>query len=265
MTLYGRRVQVDIAGLTITKPRISGQIERHADSTQTRGGVNIYNLSPYNADRIYERSAEMRVQAGYDVTFATIFEGQAQRISRPRQDLAHITHIAVGDRTRAPTLLGGVTARAYSGPVRVFEIVTDIVLEDLKLGLGPLTAIDLSWTITNFTWTGRSIDALTTVLRRFDVRWFEDDGLIRVRKVGEPQSDASTVSVSPRTGLIGAPHATDEGAEAVTFLNPQLKVGGIFELESVTLSGAYRIVALRHDFDNWQGSPFQTYVDLREM
>ena len=70
--------------------------------------------------------------------------------------------------------------------------------------------------------------------------------------------------VTPMTGLVGAPEPTDEGAEVVMFLNPKAKIGGQLSLQSDTLTGLYRIVALRHEFDNWEGA-FTTWTDLREI
>ena len=287
MTLYRRRIVVDVAGITITEPRITAQVERHADDTQSTGGVSIYNLSPSNSDRIYERGTDIRIQAGYPDTLGTIFEGQVQRVRRHRQALAHITHIKLGDTVHAPATLGGLTIRTYAGGVSVRRIVTDIVTQDMGrqgdvqtedpsviaggqsvfrgLRIGPLDAIDPSWELINFSFTGPASEALTISLKRFGVKWYEDDGAVRFRREGMAQSDAPTITITPVTGLIGAPQPTDEGAEVVMFLHPQVKIGGILDLQSDTLTDRFRIVALVHDADNWASSPFTTWCDLREL
>ena len=61
-----------------------------------------------------------------------------------------------------------------------------------------------------------------------------------------PQTDAPTLTISPQTGLVGAPLVTDEGAECTMFLNPQAKIGGVLGIRSETLTGSYRIVGLIH-------------------
>ena len=131
--LYGRRIQVDVAGLTITKPRMTVQVDRQADNTQSTGSVSIYNLAPQNAERIYQRGTAIEIQAGYPDTIGTIFEGAVQRVRRPRQNLAHITHIRLGYMLRAPQTLNGLTTRAYSEPTAIRQIATDIVTQDMKL------------------------------------------------------------------------------------------------------------------------------------
>ena len=263
MVLYGRHISVSVAGLVITEPRIRATVERQADATETTGSVAIYNLAPTRERQIYERSADIQIQAGYPDTIATIFEGQVQRVRHPRQNLARITHIELGDAVRSRKTLGGITSRSYDGPVSVRQIAADFV-RDMGLTFGPLDAIPADATVSNFAWAGSAAIGLQTVLRRFGTSWFEDDRVIRFRRANRSQPDAPTVTISPSTGLVGAPLQTDEGAECTMFLNPQARIGGVLGLTSETLSGSYRIVGLRHDADNW-ADPFVTWVDLREL
>ena len=59
---------------------------------------------------------------------------------RPRENLAHITHIELGDAVRSRDTLGGITSRSYDGPVTVRQIAADFV-RDMGLTFGPLDAI----------------------------------------------------------------------------------------------------------------------------
>ena len=286
MTLYGRRVRVTVAGLVATQSlRIGFTVERQADATQTTGRVSIYNLSPSRANQIYSRSEAITIEAGYPDTIATIFDGQVQRVRQPRQGLAHITLIELGDKVNASGRLGGVTSRSYAGPVSVRAVVRDMVLDMdaadplSRISIGPLRAIPESATVTDFAYSGSAREGLTTLLRKFSLTWFEDDGVIRFnypsRRGGNApvqaddneralQPDAPTIDISPLNGLVGAPLPTDEGAELKMFLNPQARVGGRLNLTSEALSGSFRIVGLRHDGDSWQG-PFSTWTDLRNL
>ena len=263
MVLYGRHISVTVAGLVITEPRIRAIVERQADDTETTGHVAIYNLAPTRERQIFERAELIQIQAGYPSTVATIFEGQVQRVRHPRQNLARITRIELGDMARSVERLGGVTSRSYDGPVSVAQIAADFVA-DMGLTPGPMDAIPAGATVTDFAWAGPSGAGLTVVLQKVATRWFEDDGIVRFRRANMPQPDAPTVTISPETGLAGAPLQTDEGAECTMFLNPEVKIGGVLQLTSETLSGSYRIVGLRHDADSWSG-PFITWVDLREL
>lgn len=283
MTLYGRRISVAVSGLVITQPRIHVTVERQADSTQTTGSVDIYNLAPSRAQQIYSRGGSITIEAGYPGTVATIFDGQVQRELQPRENLARITHIELGDQAHNRDTLGGVSSRSYDGPVTIRQIARDFVADmgrrttivgggaffgsaflANRLSVGPLDAIPADATITDFAWAAPAGEGLSNVLRRVNAWWFEDDGVVRFGREGLPQPDAPTLHVSPTSGLVGAPLPTDEGAEVTMFLNPQAKIGSMLVLTSESLSGRYRVVGLRHDADNWDGR-FTTWTDLREL
>ena len=261
-TLYGRRILVDVAGLTISRARVSARVERQADETQVTGEVAIYNLTPERAQQIYQRGTHVIVQAGYEGRFGIIFEGPVQRVVRSRQGLAHITHLRLGDMARAPDVLGGVSARTYRGPETVRVIAQDLV-QDMGLAAGPLDAIPQTATVTDYTVGGPSTEALTVLLRRVSCRWYVDGSLVLFRRAGLVTA-AATLVVSPETGLVGRPRETDDGAEAVQLLNPQVDIDTVLDLRSQALSGMYRVVGVRHEADNWDG-PFVTWTDLREL
>ena len=205
MTLYGRRISVSVAGLVpedpagIPPPRITVAMERQADETQTTGTVAIYNLAPARQQQIFERQGPIQIEAGYPDTVASIFDGQVQRVRHPRQNLARITIIELGDMVRDAGRTGAVSSRSYDGPVTARQLATDFVA-DMGLTLGPLDAIPAGATRTDFAWAGPSGAGLTVALSPFNVRWFEDDGVIRFRR-GMPQPDAPTVTISPDDGI----------------------------------------------------------------
>ena len=57
----------------------------------------------------------------------------------------------------------------------------------------------------------RAVAGLNTVLRGVQCTWYEQDGVIRINTAGMKQSDAPTLNISPRNGLIAVPIETDEG------------------------------------------------------
>ena len=261
---YRRQIEVTVAGLTISEPRISVELERSLDRTQDRGRVDIYNLSPGHEQRIYERGGPIQLQAGYPDTLATIFEGEVQRVLRARERLARITRIHVGDQVRQKVRLSGVTNRSYDGAEPVRQIVRDLA-SDMGLPVGPLDAIPSGATYTNFYWGGQSTAAaMDVILASVKCGWFERDGVIRINRLGMTQADAPTIMLSPKLGLIDSPIVTDEGSEVRMFLRPEVVLGCVLNLESETLSGGWKVVGMRHEADNWRGR-FETWCDLRSM
>ena len=112
---------------------------------------------------------------------------------------------------------------------------------------------------------------MSAALRRVGCTWFEDNGKIRINRPrpagggAELQADAPTIVLSPESGLIDRPIETDEGAEANMLLNPAVVIGCRIDLESDSLSGSWKVVALKHTGDNWRGGPFRTWVELRAL
>lgn len=285
--LYKRQIEVRIAGLTISEPRITVEIERQMDRSQDRGEVGIYNLKPANEQRIHERGGPIVVSAGYPETTAIIFDGEVQRVVRARNsgyaeivhdNLARITKIKLGDLVRHKSRLGGTYEDRLSGHVSVRRIVERIVAAmnssiapaaggaaPPRIALGPLTNIPPDATVKNWYWGGQpAASALDSILARVECRWFEEDGLIRINRVGMSQSDAPALVTSPRNGLLGRPTETDEGAEVRMLLNPAVKLGAILEVQSKALNGRWKVVGVRHSADNWSGK-FQTACDLRAL
>lgn len=264
VVLYGREITISAAGLVIHEPRITVQLSREIDSTESRGTARVYNLSGEHEARIRDRGGPIRIEAGYPGTVGVIFDGEVQRVVRAREDLARITRIEFSDQVRAPSRPGGTFMRSYAGQVAIRTIVADIVRDGLGLAVGPLDPIPADATFPNYYWSGVAAGALDAALRPTGVRWFESDGVVRFNKTGEAQSDAPRVTISPQTGLIGAPRVTDEGAEIKAFLQPAVVPGSIIDLESDALSGEWKVASMSHNADNWTG-PFETSCDLREL
>ena len=238
--LYRRQIKVDVAGFTISEPRIVVELEKQIDSTQDRGEVSIYNLRDEHEGRIRDSGGPITVSAGYPETTAIIFDGEVQRVIRTRKDKGRITRIKVGDQVRQKNRIGGVYSDSLSGPYPIRRIVPRIVTAmnggplppgvttrpPGYLALGPLDAIPAEATVTNWHWGGQPADAaLTALLARVSCTWFEEDRLIRINRIGLIQSDAPAISVSPQTELIGRVNDTDEGYDARMFLNPAVRLG----------------------------------------
>lgn len=91
-----------------------------------------------------------------------------------------------------------------------------------------------------------------------DQRWFIDDERLNILGGNEVVSGYIPV-ISAETGLINTPEADKKQVTLVTFLNPSVKVGGLFRLISTTaphLNGIYKssLISYSGDFDgnDWQ-------------
>ena len=263
--LFDRQIRVEVAGLTIDSLRMSLEIAREIDKTQDKGEINIYNLNDQHEERIYHRRESIIVLAGYPKTTAIVFQGKVQHVHKARENLARITRIELGDYVRHNNTLSGVYFGSWAGPILVRDIAVDIITKGMGLTAGPLDAIPEGSTFTNFYWGGQSAAvALSRLLDTVRCIWFEEDKRVRVNREGLLQSDAPSVTISPQTGMIDSPIATDQGAECRMFLNPAIRLGCVLTIQAQILSGRWKVIGIRHQGDNWAGK-FETWVDLRPL
>ena len=173
-----------------------------------------------------------------------------------------LVRIQAGDEVHSVERLRGMTMRTFRGPVPVRQIAALVVL-DLGLTVGPADAIPAGATRTDWSWSGPSDSALNNLLKPLGLYFFEDDGVVRFGGKSMPQADAPRVTVHGPTEVIRKPIVTDEGAELTLFMRPEVAKGSVLTVvDSPTLSGEWRVAALRHNGDNWEG-PFETWCDLR--
>ena len=263
-SLFKRIIRVDIADLVIEEPRIRFSLARESDETAPSGEITIWNLARPTEDRIFERGASVKLDAGYPSTIATLFDGHVEKIVRERAELARLTRITLtGQATNAGQRSDKISIiHPTATPISLRELAAYFV-RDLGLTLGPQDAIDASLTVQNWTWAGPTIPGLNVICRRANVTWYEDDGVVRFNRIGELQSDAVTITLTPDSGLIGSPAVTEEGVRCRSFLQPLARVGAQVDVRSENVDGSYKLVSLVHRGDNWDGE-FVTEYDLRE-
>ena len=261
--LFGRIIRVNIADILISNVHIRFELHRESDDTVPSGEITIWNLARATEDRIFERGGTVRLEAGYPSTVASLFDGAVEKIVRERAELARLTRITLtGKATPAGLETPAIShIGPFSSPIGLRSLALQFA-SDMGLSVGPLDAIDDSLTVSNWSFSGASFVGLNDVTRRAGVTWFEDDGVVRFNKTGQPQMDATSLSLSPLVGLIGSPAVTEQGVRCRSFLQPLARVGGIISLQSENVSGRYKIAAVSHLGDNWDGD-FVTEYDLR--
>ena len=264
-------IKLEVAGLNIEHPKIKFMIRREADPTPPSGYVEVYNLNTDTENQIYERGQSLVLSGGYNDNLSLIFSGAVQRVERERRDLSRITRLKIAgavqekkrkEKEKTDTTIR--TVRAYAGEVSLRDIVRDIVVEDMKLILGPLDDIPADAKIKDFDYEWASEWALNLVLRQHKITWYEEDGTIRFNSPGKPQPDGETVELSKESGLLDSPVVTDEGIRVRSLLRPDLRLGGVIDLKSDAISGKQKIIAVQHFGSNWTDS-FITDCECRTL
>lgn len=268
-TRYGRRVTVEVAGLSLGAAmqddpnalRIAFRVDREPDETEPTAEIRLYNLDRTHATQIRDRGGPVVLSAGYQGALGELYRGFVERAQTERQDVERVTTIEGAGHVQSPDRLGGVGAFSYAGDVQVSQIASDLI-GAMGLQAGPLDAV--TGTVQNFAWSGRIDRALTVVLRRAGFAWYDDDGVVKVaRLAGLSAGDAPALTLSVPEGLVGSPELTEDGATASSLLRPEARIGMPVQVDSMTLTGAWVVAGLRHEGDSRGQGHFLTHYELR--
>ena len=221
-------------------------------------------MTDAHQERIHDRRDSIIVWAGYPQTTAIVFQGKVQRVHKARENLARVSRIMLGDSVRSSNTLRGVYSESWAGHISVRRIAVDIITKGLGLAAGPLDAIPENATFHNFYWGGQSAAVACLACWTRCAAYGARRTSALVNRESKLQSDAPSVTISPQTGMIDSPIATDQGAECRMFLNPAVRLGSVLTIQAQILSGRWKVVGIRHKGDNWSGN-FETWVDLRTL
>lgn len=288
---YLRTVRVELTDqfstIVIEDLLIRFDIRLDGTDTPPSGQIDILNPADSTETRIRERATKFKLFAGYLYTPPSLLmEGEIRRVERLREGLDRVTRIYLGGAIEAITT--ATFTKSYT-KVTLREIVTDLVAEMDGVVLGALNAIPHNIELEDLSHDGPAKYYLSARLKPFGFEWYEDNGVIKFRKIptqaqaGQPGGTGAgttpaatpappSIIISEETGMIGSPTITDEGVRVTTLLDNRLAPGVRFKVESDYLIAYERGVEVSTDTfvaamvghygDNWTGS-FYTDVDGR--
>ena len=260
---YDRTVIADImdqggtsiirAGITPLDVRVEYEIRREASSTPAEGNVTVWDLKLETAKSLEARANKMALRAGYDGQPRLIIEGPVKRVEHERSDVDRKTILAVGGvLARAgnePTpVMRNPMVLSYAGDVPLRDIVRDIA------GHIGLMVADIS-EVPDVVETDAYINdqprnALTVLLRKRGVEWYEENGVIHFSKRSQQRRGTSSITVDITKGLVGSPTVTDKGIRIRMLSNPSVELGCRLVVDSELVNGSYKVIELTHRGDS---------------
>lgn len=244
---------------------IKFRLRREATDTPAEGFISIYNLTPANEQRIRERGVRVRLEAGYGGRYALLFDGDIRRVERIREPVDRGVKIAVGGNVAKHRR--AVSNRTYEGATGVRTIFEDAALT-MALDVGPLDLIPADAVLPEgFAFQGPTRALLSALLQPFDLRWYEDNGVIRITKQGFSTDDRPEgVLVNQRSGMIGSPTVTDDGIRVKSLLDARLRLDTRIRVESelVDPGERWKVVEVTHQGDNREGA-YETIVEAHPL
>ena len=107
-------------------------------------------------------------------------------------------------------------------------------------------------TLGEWAYVGRCRDALDALLTPRGLRWYVLGGEVLFgNDTGTIAAGAFTLSLS--SGLIGSPARTEDGMKAKMVLNADIELGQTITLQSIQLTGEYKVKTILHQGDTWDG------------
>lgn len=255
----------DASALRVEDLLIKFKLRREATDTPAEGFISIYNLTPANEQRIRERGVRVRLEAGYGGRYALLFDGDIRRVERIREPVDRGVKIAVGGNSTKQRQAVFVLTYDASTPVRtIFEDAA----RTMGLEIGPLDLIPADATRPEgFAFQGATRTLLSGLLQPHGLRWYEDNGVIRITKQGTSTDDRPQgVLINRRSGMIGSPTITDDGIRVRSLLDVRLRLDTRVRVESelVDMGQLWKVVEITHQGDNREGE-YETIIEANPL
>lgn len=186
------------------------------------------------------------LEIGYEGRLETIFRGSIDEAGSVREnDGQFVTTISAMDG--GEDFLRGFVATSVTSKAAAVDAVLGTMPNTKKGKIGAQADISRPKVL-----VGNSMQTIQDMLDP-DQRWFIDDERLNILGGNEVVSGYIPV-VSAETGLINTPEADKKEVTINTFLNPSIKVGGLYQLISVTAphrNGVYKCTLITYsgDFD----------------
>jgi len=186
------------------------------------------------------------LEIGYEGRLETIFRGSIDEAGSVREnDGQFVTTISAMDG--GEDFLRGFVSTSVTSKAAAVDAVLGTMPNTKKGKIGAQADISRPKVL-----VGNSMQTIQDMLDP-DQRWFIDDERLNILGGNEVVSGYTPV-VSAETGLINTPEADKKEVTITTFLNPSIKVGGLYQLISVTAphrNGIYKCTLITYsgDFD----------------
>jgi len=230
------------------------KISKSTEKNPNPGEVTIYNLSPEHRAALQGKGRKVAIEAGYEDSGVTrLFLGDVRTCDHVRDGANWKTQLKCGDGERAVQFAR--ISESFAAGTTVGDVVKACARSmGLAIGNTDTAASGLSTVLYNG-WTahGPTSDALTRILRSVGYSYSIQDGAIQILAPGQTLA-ASVPVISTDTGMVGSPEvgtANKPGGAVVVkvkcLLQPQLRPGARFKLESERYNGFFRVKKVEHE------------------
>jgi len=228
--------------------------------------IAVYNLSSQTENSIVKTGQRVVLEAGYDgAQYGLIFDGDIVQPLRDKEDgTTYVLTLVSQDGDQF--LNNGFVNRSF----RAGQTPRDIANAVCSLATNPVELSSISENLENKRLArgkvcfGLARDYLRQISKTEQAAFYVSDGKVNIVKAPDlPQG--RIITLTPQTGLIGAPEWTDDGVKAKCLLNPLLNLNSFIHIDprfvreqkkqrdsqprQIDDSGIFRIVCISHTGD----------------
>ena len=249
---YSLTIGLGAQAVTIKPPfRIVFSADKSDKADLNKMTLKIYNLNDDKRRKLVRDSDKensgyfpLQLMVGYQDRVETIFRGSVDEAGSAREGAEFVTTLTCMDGGH--DFLNSFVSTSVTSKVAAIDAALGTMPNTSKGKIGAQKDITRPKIL-----VGNSMAVVADMLDP-DQRWFIDDERLNILGGNEVVSGYIPV-VSAETGLVVV-ESEKESISATTFMNPSVKVGGLFQLISVVsphLDGIYKVSQITYsgDFD----------------
>lgn len=270
MALFGRRAVIQVEDRRLEDLRVTFDVLRNLRNVPSSAELKVYNLAESTRRALAART-EAREQirvlllCGYrDETPHQVFAGTLRRLSTRREGGDVVTSISSGDGTPKSLRVSG----SFAGGVDLAAVLGNVARQAVAGGLKAGNVAQVQRRLTGRTvgagglvLSGSLDVALSTILDQVGIEWSVQDGALQLLERGTAVQTRAVV-LSPDTGLVDSPELLERGrVRARSLIAPGLAPGLLVRLESLLITGFYRVESARYSGDT-EGAEWHIELEL---
>lgn len=224
-------------GLNLSQLRITFDVTKNDQTEPNAAKICVYNPAPDTINRALNEFDTVSLDAGYTEGMGLIYAGNIIQVRRLRKGADTLIEISAGDGDTAynygvisTTLTAGATSKD-----KLMAMARSMV--DVDAGAAVLGAATSKQLPRGKVFFKPVKEYMREYSRDTNAQVYIDSGkLMAVKRSG--YLPGTPVELAPGTGLMGAAQQTLDGLEAMSRLNPELRIGGLVHVDPQYLVAA---------------------------
>lgn len=259
--LYNRSARIRVGNLggdgkDFTGLRVQFSVEKTSESNANSSKITIYNLNPDSRSFLEQQNLTVILEVGYEppgqdpfLEILAVGDIKRGKVKNERQGTDWVSTLELGDGEVA--LQEKFFNKSFEPGASLEKVMKDVAGSFDK----PVnTIIGLKDKVFNsgLNLSGGSKEILDTLTRDAGLEWSIQDDEVQILPPEGSTTD-EILLLTPQTGLLSSPIKREKGVEFMALINPSLRPGRRFRLESRDIKGVFRARKVFFNGDTLEG------------